>query len=132
MGLPSYQIQALESDPRDWFWFQGVTCVISACSWQEESRRIHEVSSSSFTLYPLVLSSQQRVNLTSMIQKCANFIYVIVDQLLIIQRVIPDMFLAEHILKGSRVLPHMGGLLKALGTNCQMAQRKVLLIYTLG
>ena len=47
-------------------------------------------------------------------------------------RVIQDTFLIEHVLNGLPVLPHTNGLWRALGTYCQMAQRKVILIYSLG
>lgn len=46
--------------------------------------------------------------------------------------VIQDTVLVEHILRGLPVPPHANRLWKAPGTYCQMDQRKVILIYSLG
>ena len=70
--------------------------------------------------------------LTSGIQRRKNLIHVMCRPAPDCLRVIQDTFLIEHTLNGLPVLPHTNGLWKAPGTYCQMAQRKVILIYSLG
>lgn len=133
LGLSNLQIQALGSDPRDWSHSEDPLSS-AGISWRlclQVAERMPSHGPLIFILHQYLALGRWPL-LTSGIQRRKNLIHVMCRPAPDCLRVIQDTFLIEHVLNGLPVLLHTNGLWKALGTYCQMAQRKVILIYSLG